>query len=338
MKRGSKAAREPKPKALDHPAMPTAERDELWRQGAKAAARGDHSMSNPMSDIANMPDATGESLSTWEHRKQAWQHGHDSQSKIVQAKRSDVAAINGDKVGSTGQQAPPSVDDMKALIEDIRVARETLAALRSEIALARSDEAIRNRAELLKDNQRLQDELSAQQGSAALAADSALAALQDAVLASETDALTRLPNRSAFWDRLTHDLALAKRQGTALAVLFLDLDGLKQVNDRFGHDIGDLLLQHVASVLLAGIRASDTVCRMGGDEFVIVAAQALGTDWQQLARKIEVAVALPCRLGGHLITPGVSIGTAAYPDDSAQPQELVRMADAAMYRVKRTRR
>lgn len=338
MKRTAKAARRPKPTAVGHAAMPTAERNELRRQGAKAAARGEHAMSNPMGDIANMPDATGESLGTWELRRQAWQHGHDAQSRTFQTKRTDLAARNGDNVGFTGQQAPPCLDDLAALVENIRVARETLAALRCEIAWARSDEGMRNMAALLEDNQRLQDELSAQQGNAALAANSALSALQDAVLASETDALTRLPNRSALWGRLTHDLALAKRHGTALAVLFLDLDGLKQVNDRFGHDIGDLLLQHVAGVLLAGMRESDTVCRMGGDEFVIVAAQALGSDLQRLARKIEAAVALPCTLGGHLISPGVSIGTAAYPDDSAQAQELVRMADAAMYRVKRMRR
>jgi len=294
-------------------------------------------MSNPMGEHSNMPDSTGESLSTWQLRKQAWQRGHDAQSKAVDGRRADAAPQADLAHTTTDQGRTPCADELAALVEDIRRARETLTSLQQEIEWARSDEGIRNVATTLQENRRLQDELWAQNGRAALAADSAHAALQDAVLAAETDQLTRLPNRTVLWDSLAHDLALAKRQGTSLAVLFLDLDGLKQVNDGFGHDVGDLLLQHVACVLLASMRASDTVCRMGGDEFVIVASHVLGNDLERLSRKIEAAVAEQCTLGGHLISPGVSIGTAVFPDDGDQAEALVRIADAAMYRLKRTR-
>lgn len=316
----------------------TAERDELRRQGAKAAARGEHSISNPMGEHSNMPGSTGESVDTWQLRKRAWQRGHDAQSRAIDAGRADPDAQADAVDAANGRRPIVGPDDLAAIAEDIRRARETLSALHDEIAWVRSDEGIRSLAALVQENRRLQDELWAQHGRAEVAADSAHAALLDAVLASETDPLTQLPNRTVLWDRLAHDLALAKRNGASLAVLFLDLDGFKLVNDRFGHDIGDLLLQHVAGVLSAGMRASDTVCRMGGDEFVILAGHTLGSDLERLTRKIEAAVAVQCTLGGHLISPGISIGTAIFPDDGDQAEALVRIADAAMYRAKRIRR
>ncbi|WP_083748812.1 GGDEF domain-containing protein [Pelomonas sp. KK5] len=340
MKRSSRTPRPPKPTTATKTGVSTAERDELRRQGAKAAARGEHSISNPMGAHANMPDSTGESQDTWQFRKEAWQHGHDSQSqsKAIDGRRIGPGTQAGSVNAATDRPTSPASDDLAMLVDETRRARETLSALQEDIAWARSDEGLRTLAAMVQENRRLQEELWAQHGRAALAADSAHAALQDAVLASETDPLTRLPNRTVLWDRLAHDLALAKRQGTSLAVLFLDLDGLKQVNDRFGHDIGDLLLQHVAGILTAGMRASDTVCRTGGDEFVIVASLASGSDLEALTRKIEAAVAEPCTLGGHLISPGVSIGSAVFPDDGDQSEALVHIADAAMYRVKRIRR
>ena len=163
------------------------------------------------------------------------------------------------------------------------------------------------------------------------------AALQQAVQAAQTDPLTGLRNREVLWDRLAHDLSLARRHGKRLAVYFLDVDDFKQVNDEFGHAAGDLLLQHVARVLLASVRDSDTVCRIGGDEFVILASATLPEDAVQMGTKIGRALGTPCVLAGHVMAVSASIGCALFPEDGESPGVLVHKADEAMYRRKRAR-
>lgn len=294
------------------------ELDELRRQGAKSAARGENLRANPMGDSSNMPHATGESSHFWQLRKEAWQFGHEAQSKV-------------------GNARLPDRKQLASLLGQIREAQETLSTLNEAIASARSEEGFMVLDATLRENERLQAELQEQSSRAAVEAGSAHAALQDAVHASETDSLTQLPNRTVLWDRLAHDLALAKRLGVPLAVLFLDLNELKHVNDRLGHGVGDLLLKHVASVLLAATRASDTVCRIGGDEFVILASHIPASDLGRLVQKISAAVAVPCMLDWHFVSPSVSIGTSSFPDDGDQPEVLVRTADMAMYEAKRAR-
>lgn len=140
-----------------------------------------------------------------------------------------------------------------------------------------------------------------------------------------------------LWERLSHDLARAKRHGSPLAVLFIDLDGFKAVNDSLGHEAGDRLLQHVAQSLLASTRASDTVCRVGGDEFVVVATEVPLPERAGLVHKIARACSRPCPWGGHVLLARLSIGASSYPDDGDQAEALVRMADSAMYGDKRSR-
>jgi diguanylate cyclase (GGDEF)-like protein len=139
------------------------------------------------------------------------------------------------------------------------------------------------------------------------------------------DPLTRLPNRALFADRLRLALSRLERTQTCLAVLFLDLDGFKAVNDTLGHPAGDQVLVEVADRLRAGLRGGDTAARFGGDEFVVLCEDvASAAEVRGIAERIV-----------HEIPGGVSVGVALAIDGGEDPDELLREADAAMYRVKR---
>lgn len=154
------------------------------------------------------------------------------------------------------------------------------------------------------------------------------------------DPLTGLPNRRLLLDRLGKALALATRNGRMMAVLFLDLDRFKHINDTLGHDAGDELLQVVASRLLHCVRAGDTVARLGGDEFVIVLAEiAAARDAELVAQKIIGQLAEPVRLFGEVHYTSTSIGISVYPGHgSLQLQAMLQQADGAMYQAKQTGR
>jgi diguanylate cyclase (GGDEF)-like protein len=149
------------------------------------------------------------------------------------------------------------------------------------------------------------------------------------------DALTQLPNRIMFHDRLELAMARAKRNGRQLAVMFIDMDRFKVINDTLGHDAGDLLLREVAKRLTDTLRASDTVARLGGDEFVVLIEEVsnpvhLGT----IAQKLIDALAASFLLSGQEYHITASIGISTYPDDSDDIQTLLKNADIAMYRAK----
>jgi diguanylate cyclase (GGDEF)-like protein/PAS domain S-box-containing protein len=153
--------------------------------------------------------------------------------------------------------------------------------------------------------------------------------------ASQHDVLTNLPNRTLFDDRLMQAISLAERQGRKLAVLFVDLDQFKRVNDSLGHAMGDKLLRSVAGRLLACVRRTDTVCRMGGDEFVILLSQVEhAEDAAITARKILRAVAAPHIIDNKSLDMNVSIGGSTYPDAGQDAESLLSQADAAMYEAK----
>lgn len=151
------------------------------------------------------------------------------------------------------------------------------------------------------------------------------------------DYLTGLPNRALFLDKLAHSLSLAKRNKFKVAVLFLDLDGFKKVNDTLGHDTGDLLLQGVSVRLKEAIRASDTAARVGGDEFILVLNE-IGTDENAafMANKIIAALAAPFELNGQRCNVGGSIGISIFPDGSTDSETLIKQADDAMYLAKQS--
>lgn len=150
-----------------------------------------------------------------------------------------------------------------------------------------------------------------------------------------SDALTGLPNRQLFNDRLGMALAQAYRQLGKVALLFLDLDGFKQVNDQMGHDYGDLLLKQVAERLKAAVRTTDTVARLGGDEFTIILAVRERGDAEQVAKKLLEVISAPYDLNGRIAdSVGTSIGIAMYPQDGSQAADLMKKADNAMYAAK----
>lgn len=149
------------------------------------------------------------------------------------------------------------------------------------------------------------------------------------------DALTSLPNRRLLEDRMTQAMEMARRNGNQIAVLFLDLDHFKPVNDRYGHRVGDLLLQAVAARLRSLLRAVDTISRVGGDEFVIVLPEMQSTTAAcETAQRVLSAMAQPYVIEGHSMTVTPSIGISLYSTDGADAETLLTAADAAMYYAK----
>ncbi len=152
---------------------------------------------------------------------------------------------------------------------------------------------------------------------------------------AQHDSLTDLPNRTLLDDRLTQAVAIAQRHRTKLAVLFLDMDRFKHINDSLGHAMGDRLLQSVVRRVLACVRSSDTVGRQGGDEFVVLLSEvAHARDAAVIAEKILRALRPPHRIEQHELHLTVSIGIATYPDDGTDAQTLMKNADFAMYHAK----
>ncbi|MBI4743120.1 MAG: PAS domain S-box protein [Betaproteobacteria bacterium] len=153
------------------------------------------------------------------------------------------------------------------------------------------------------------------------------------------DMLTDLPNRVMFFDRLHLSLVQARRDGHCGALLFLDLDRFKEVNDKLGHHIGDLLLKAVAGRLQAQVRESDTVARLAGDEFTVTLPKVKDDqDAVRVAEKIIAALAQPFQLEGNQVGVGVSIGAALFPDHGDSVEQVVNAADDAMYMAKRAGR
>lgn len=149
------------------------------------------------------------------------------------------------------------------------------------------------------------------------------------------DSLTQLPNRALFLDRLHQALATARRTGDAVALLYLDLDQFKVVNDTYGHHTGDLLLQQVATRLNACVRESDTVARLAGDEFTVILSEISDkADVAKVAEKIIATFAAPFDLDGQTVDARTSIGIALFPKDAPDDQTLLKRADAAMYVAK----
>lgn len=149
------------------------------------------------------------------------------------------------------------------------------------------------------------------------------------------DPLTGLPNRNLFQDRLEHALQGARRRGESSAVIFMDLDRFKNVNDTFGHPAGDQLLCSVAKRLQDCVRGTDTVARLGGDEFIVLLERIRAdADAQRVVSKIQAALARPVEVHGHEVFVSASMGISVYPRNGEQGTELIRNADAAMYRAK----
>lgn len=171
-----------------------------------------------------------------------------------------------------------------------------------------------------------------------------LAAANEKLRRSETilrdlahhDPLTGLANRALLDDRLQQAILRGRRQAQGFALLLVDLDGFKPVNDAYGHAVGDALLKGLAGRLVGAVRGTDTVARIGGDEFVVLLEEADDEGRAEgVGEKIVAALGQPLRIGPHLVTVGASVGIAGWPGDGEDPQALLRAADRAMYAAKR---
>jgi diguanylate cyclase (GGDEF)-like protein len=151
------------------------------------------------------------------------------------------------------------------------------------------------------------------------------------------DPLTGLPNRVLLYDRIAQAVLASQRYARPFAILAIDLDGFKAVNDSLGHDGGDVVLQQVADRLVKSVRESDTVARQGGDEFTVLVAGVSVDTATDIARKLEVRLCQVLAFDGKAVSVGATIGVATYPNDGDDVHSLLRSADHAMYRRKRER-
>lgn len=149
------------------------------------------------------------------------------------------------------------------------------------------------------------------------------------------DELTQLANRYLLYDRLKQACARANRENTKVAILFIDLDGFKLINDQMGHDFGDQVLVEQAKRILCCLRGSDTAARYGGDEFIVMLPDIRDiTNIEQVAKSLRLTLSLPIMINELSVNLSASIGIAYYPDHTLVPKELIAQADKAMYQVK----
>lgn len=226
--------------------------------------------------------------------------------------------------------------ELAHLQEQVRLARDELIRLRQsleEIGKGEVGEGRLDRADqLLEANQNLVV--------AAVRAQSEVErtthALNEASRAAGLDALTELPNRVLMLDRLTHAIAGARRHGTRMALLFIDLDNFKAINDSYGHAFGDQVLRLTARSLVESVRGEDTVSRHGGDEFLILLAEvAQPSDAVAVAEKMIATLGAPRQVGPHQLHLTATVGISIFPDDGDDPERLIDRADVAMYHAKR---
>jgi diguanylate cyclase (GGDEF)-like protein len=226
-------------------------------------------------------------------------------------------------------QAQDKVDRLGVQIEALQ---SVLVRLLQDVVQAEARLDMSESAQLVEANEQLV--LAALRSQAE--ADTVTQALKDAEQSTVMDALTGLPNRAALLDRFAQVVASARRHGHRAAVLFVDLDRFKPVNDEHGHAFGDEVLRRVAARMLAAVREVDTVSRHGGDEFVILLAELMQpADAGRVVEKLLEALRAPITVAGRVLRLSASVGVAMYPEDGEQLATLVEHADAAMYEAKR---
>lgn len=233
-----------------------------------------------------------------------------------------------------------------AMSEDAAAASRTLASLHEEADRLRAEVAELRRA-LAQAKQEFSDTRAGQllQANEQLViaalraetfAETAVNSLDELSRSSQLDVLTGTPNRALMMDRLHKALALARRNKARVAVLFLDLDAFKQINDELGHAAGDEVLNVVARRLESVVRDADTVSRQGGDEFLVLLSEiSHAADAELIAGKILCALAQPMQVRGKVLRIAASVGIAVYPEHGEAATTLIERADAAMYRAKR---
>ena len=203
-----------------------------------------------------------------------------------------------------------------------------LRAKTEELSRLNQDLRVQRMQDLKRINQELEQEVAERK-----------VAEERAHALSIRDPLTSLVNRRSLIQQLEHAAASADRSGSEFALLFLDLDKFKTINDTLGHEVGDELLRQVSARLLAAVRVSDVVARLGGDEFVVLLEGAgAAANAARVARKIQQAHRRAFDINGHRITTSTSIGIGLYPQDANNAAQLMKNADTAMYHAKQNRR
>ncbi len=225
-----------------------------------------------------------------------------------------------------------SARTLALLNEQVASARAELATLQRDLAQARRDFSGTRPVELLEANEQLV--LAALQAESLAA--TAVSDLDQLTHSSQRDALTGTPNRALMLDRLETAIAMARRHEMCIAILFLDIDRFKEINDTLGHAVGDEVLHLVATRLQSILRHSDTVSRHGGDEFLVLLSEIThAADAVLIAEKMLAALAAPCRVREHELHLSASIGISIYPEHGDDVATLINYADAAMYRAKK---
>ncbi len=242
--------------------------------------------------------------------------------------------------------------ELTRLRRDLTLAQRELARARRDLVAVQLElvPSQRNLAVVLRDWNSLQLALKSAQKThlldvneqlvlAALTADTiaetALMNFKELSRISQRDPLTDTPNRALMLDRMDSAIALARRNSKRVAVVFIDFDRFKQINDSLGHEIGDAALKLVARRLESVVRDTDTVSRHSGDEFLVLLAEVGQiADVAAVAEKMLAVFEEPAQIGSHLLTFSASIGIAFYPEDAADSASLINLADAAMYRAK----
>ena len=226
-------------------------------------------------------------------------------------------------------QAARELARLRTQAEQVRAA---LVRLRQQVSEAKSQTDSSREAQIVEANEQLlRSALSAR-----IDADASAHMLQEMSRTLRLDALTELPNRLLLLDRFAQAIAHARRHGTRLASLFLDIDNFKQINDTFGHAFGDEVLKLAAGRLTATVRDVDTVSRHGGDEFLILLTEvAQVAEAIDVADKVSAALGVPGCIAGHELRLSASIGISLYPDHGEDAETLIDRADSAMYSAKR---
>ncbi|MES1980862.1 MAG: diguanylate cyclase [Pseudomonadota bacterium] len=242
-----------------------------------------------------------------------------------------IATVSG-IFSSPDERAAAAVQTIAQLNEQADKLRAELVRLRQSLVEVRADFNIVRAAQLLEANEQLV--LAAIR--AHTTSETVTSKLSELAHSSQRDTLTGTPNRILMLDRLGKAITTAKRNASPIAVLFLDIDRFKQINDTLGHAVGDAVLQLFARRVESVLRESDTVSRYGGDEFVVLLTEiALLRDVALIARKMLAAIAEPALLGEHVLHLSASLGIAVYPDDGNSAEDLISRADEAMYHSKK---
>lgn len=223
-------------------------------------------------------------------------------------------------------------DRLAVLTSQADAVRAELARLRHDLAALHEEKHASHTPGL----QEVNEKLLIAALDARTVAETAKKSLEGLIVSGQRDVLTNTPNRALTLERLENALGMAQRHNALMAVLFVDLDHLKLINDSLGHAAGDAALQLAARRLESIVRSTDTVSRHGGDEFVVLLSElSQPSDAADIAMKMLEALAAPTQIAGHVLSLTASIGIAVFPSDATTGPELIEIADGAMYAVKR---